>query len=121
MPRMRLLVDGAQGRRRTSDTYRAGQPSSREAGELGLASHVLAQHRGRYLPCPPPTICKKGTSDISRRDVTGWRPSLRRSNRVVVGLVFVRLSAQRRVRVLALCVCAGFFEAGELNRAALHL
>ena len=65
---MRLLVDGAQGRKRTSDTYRVGQPLSREAGELGLASHVgTPPHRDSSLGWPYrfPESGSWGTNDVA--------------------------------------------------------
>jgi len=53
MPRMRLLVDGAQGGRRTGNPHCVGQSAKRDEGELRPRTHVrTSQHRGSCPSCP---------------------------------------------------------------------
>jgi hypothetical protein len=50
---MRLLVDGAQGRRRTGNPHCVGQPAKRDEGELRPRTHVrTSQHVARVLAVP---------------------------------------------------------------------
>jgi len=71
MPRMRLLVDGAQGRRRTSNAHRVGQSSGREASELRPRTHVALGNIVARVPSVlrVPVISIPGCNPINRNTV----------------------------------------------------
>ena len=50
--RMRLLVDGAQGRRRTGNPHCVGQPAKRDEGEQAAFYVHASQHVARVLAVP---------------------------------------------------------------------